>query len=563
MMRAPALTAKLAAMMVAAWFIVGDQVGVAGEPNAQSQPAVESGSDAKRGAVVELVRGTSIPGATPIPGGYGFFVSEHGHLITTYHQISDLSDIAVLDSAGAIRAADILHGDPVHDVALLKVRGRAPAHFDMASDRVEALSGDRVHLLRRIGSEHGDLSGRIIDSSQTQSFGPAVSVSVPTVPGDSGSAIVDEEGTLVGMARGGFTDASGSHTSHAIHLRSLRQEMQQFGDRRGMALGLKAGEGSTSTLLRVWGLDSESDAAAEKMFGVSLMHVVAAHGAPQWIEDLVRRGFKVGGVDAEGYAPLHVALGRFHFDAACALLSAGADANSATPEGATPLLIAASASAKEVLACLIKAGVNLQVKDTEGFNPLAYAIAYSDDGFVMAMLEAGATDPDILISIAATGRVALMPAALKSGADVNARRSDGTTALLMAIHYKHEDVLELLLGAGASANAADASGFTPLMVSTKSSVTVMKRLLDAGAEVDATLAGYRWTALMYAVQFATPEHVQMLLDKGASLDLKDASGRTALEFASRRTDVAGRAIAELLRTRGGVPGTRPDEVPAS
>src|SRR4051812_45984255 len=47
-------------------------------------------------------------------------------------------------------------------------------------------------------------------------------------------------------------------------------------------------------------------------------------------------------------------------------------------------------------------------------------------------------------------------------ADVNARSSDGSTALLWLAHWNDAGTAELLLGAGADANAANDFGMTPL-----------------------------------------------------------------------------------------------------
>jgi ankyrin repeat protein len=48
----------------------------------------------------------------------------------------------------------------------------------------------------------------------------------------------------------------------------------------------------------------------------------------------------------------------------------------------------------------------------------------------------------------------------------------------------------------------------------------------------------------------TAEKVKLLIEAKADLDAKDATGRTALDLAQRRTDGAGREIAELLKANG-------------
>ena len=52
---------------------------------------------------------------------------------------------------------------------------------------------------------------------------------------------------------------------------------------------------------------------------------------------------------------------------------------------------------------------------------------------------------------------------LKAGADANARSRDGQTTLMGASTYGYKDIAEMLLKAGADVNARSKGGGTPLM----------------------------------------------------------------------------------------------------
>ncbi|EXJ78183.1 hypothetical protein A1O3_09344 [Capronia epimyces CBS 606.96] len=118
---------------------------------------------------------------------------------------------------------------------------------------------------------------------------------------------------------------------------------------------------------------------------------------------------------------------------------------------------------------------------------------------------------------------------LEAGAPVNARLLD-ETALYAASKAGHGPVVQMLLEAGAEVNdryttalqAACYGGHT----------TVVRMLLDAGAEVNAH-GGQFVTALHAAVYNGHEGVVQMLIDAGVDVNAVEA-GVTALEWASSR-----------------------------
>ena len=53
---------------------------------------------------------------------------------------------------------------------------------------------------------------------------------------------------------------------------------------------------------------------------------------------------------------------------------------------------------------------------------------------------------------------------IQYNADVNAKRNDGYTALILAVKRKKEDIIEILLQNNANVNAKDEEGRTPLFL---------------------------------------------------------------------------------------------------
>lgn len=112
-----------------------------------------------------------------------------------------------------------------------------------------------------------------------------------------------------------------------------------------------------------------------------------------------------------------------------------------------------------------------------------------------------------------------------------------------------------LLDHGASVNAADDRGVTPLMyAASMGSLDAMRLLIDRGADVSAR-NGYGSTALMWSV--SDPAKVLLLLDHGAQVNAVARSGRTALIVAAFTSPSA--EVVRLLLAKGakvGVMDTR-------
>ncbi len=172
-------------------------------------------------------------------------------------------------------------------------------------------------------------------------------------------------------------------------------------------------------------------------------------------------------------------------------------------------------------------------------------------------------------------------ALLDAGADVNAPRADGVTALLWAAHWDEVEIVQVLLRAGAHPDAADDHGVTPLMrASENAGIDVARALLEAGADpnaaqdsgltalmlaagtgsrdvvrallahgadVNAVTHGSGVTALMWAVEAPHPAVAHILLESAADVSVSSRKGFTPLLLAARNGDVE---LARLLIAAG-------------
>jgi ankyrin repeat protein len=116
---------------------------------------------------------------------------------------------------------------------------------------------------------------------------------------------------------------------------------------------------------------------------------------------------------------------------------------------------------------------------------------------------------------------------LQRKTDVNARQTDGTTALHWAVRADDVETANLLIRAGADVSAANRDGATPLLLAAMNgNAAMIEALIKAGANPNAPLTKFGDTALMMAARTGKTDAVKMLLDHGAQVNAKETWGDT-------------------------------------
>jgi len=160
---------------------------------------------------------------------------------------------------------------------------------------------------------------------------------------------------------------------------------------------------------------------------------------------------------------------------------------------------------------------------------LAMSAAFA---LLLAALPAVAAEPPLITAVR-TGDARAVDALLKTRADVNARQSDGATALHWAAHHDDTQLASALFRAGARPGAADDTGATPLYLAcVNHSAAMVRILLDAGADANARLLNGE-TALMTCSRTGSAAAVDALLAHGADVNRKEPfHDQTALMWAA-------------------------------
>src|SRR6266568_1498830 len=153
-----------------------------------------------REAGVGLV-GPDIAALRPEASGTGFFISEDGYLVTNAHVVKDASQVRLATQHGLI-AARVVKVDAANDLAILKAEGNFSA-LPVASSRGVKLGATAATVgFPNIGLQGFApklAKGEIASLAGAQDDPRHFQISAPIQPGNSGGALVDERGNVIGV----------------------------------------------------------------------------------------------------------------------------------------------------------------------------------------------------------------------------------------------------------------------------------------------------------------------------------------------------------------------------
>ena len=133
-----------------------------------------------------------------------------------------------------------------------------------------------------------------------------------------------------------------------------------------------------------------------------------------------------------------------------------------------------------------------------------------------------------LHAAAAKGDVAEVAALIQQKVDLNARDGHGRTALHIAAHGSHQDVIRELAKAGADMKAMDSQRYDIITIAAvQGDAKLVKLAVSLGSDPKAMTSPYDGTALIAAAHLGHAEVVRALIAAGAPLDHVNNLGWTA------------------------------------
>ena len=175
------------------------------------------------------------------------------------------------------------------------------------------------------------------------------------------------------------------------------------------------------------------------------------------------------------YTGLHKAAAEGDIEAALKLIASGADLNARDSNGRTPFHVAAFIRNTEVMKRLARAGTDVNALDADLYDAVTIAAVADDVPTLKTALEVGNKPTNItsvyvgtaLIAAAHLGHDEVVRILIEAGAPLNHINNLGWTALIEAVVLgdggpRHQKTVAHLVKAGADRRIADKNGVTPL-----------------------------------------------------------------------------------------------------
>jgi ankyrin repeat protein len=219
------------------------------------------------------------------------------------------------------------------------------------------------------------------------------------------------------------------------------------------------------------------------------LHLAAAFGHVEAVRSLIKdEANLINAKDVNGYTPLWRAVLAGHYEVARAL-----NPNQQDECGNTLLHGAAMCNGENIVDFLIKVGADINIKNTEGHTPLECALLANHHQIVSKL-------------------------------NLNQQDEDGNTPLHLAVRAGKGGRVDCLMKARADINIKNKEGQTPLDCALAGDCADIVRQLGPNVQDEKGD-----TALHRAIRAGDLNKVNLLMDAGASRDIKNNAGQTVFD----------------------------------
>ncbi len=266
--RARGWIALLIAMLVSL-ALVGTLLAFTGGPQTAAPPAIpstgaivptppSSGSTATSpvGTIVDINTSQQALGADglrPLGAGTGMVLTADGEILTNNHVVEGASSIQVTIPGHGSSTATVVGVDPTDDVALLRLNSSSGLPTVAVGDSSTVRVGDPITAIGNafgrggqptattgtVAAVHRSITARDPSGTSSERLNDVIQIAADVHPGDSGGALLNVQGQVVGIITAGPSQSSGNGTGFAIPINAAI----------GIVNEIRAGHGSSTILL--------------------------------------------------------------------------------------------------------------------------------------------------------------------------------------------------------------------------------------------------------------------------------------------------------------------------
>lgn len=289
-------------------------------------------------------------------------------------------------------------------------------------------------------------------------------------------------------------------------------------------------------------------------YGKPNMYYALEQGRLDVVKILAENNLSVNELGEESDPPLILALESGNEELALYVLNHEVNVNGHGQSGMSPIEIAVKNGMKRAVDRLIEKNAFVNVKTRDGFKPADIAVYKGYQDILESLLAAGGqlnSDYSLIRSII-DGNQQIVEVLLQYGANTNVMNRQGEPAIWLAASRGQKQATRALIQYETPVNQpSKKDGTTPLAIAAKhGSDEIVQLLLRAGANTEIPDRN-GMTALAHAVTQNRLDPVISLIAAGANVNARDAAGRSILERSISGTNHPNKqAITELLVQAG-------------
>jgi len=408
---------------------------------------------------------------------------------------------------------------------------------DKDTDKPVAPSAERVSSAERVGALDG--------AAGVESVVPSDASAVAAV--DSASAAVDGAEVAPPVALDGASAAvaaldSASASASASAAVAVDSAVMVDGAEVGSAVALAGASVAAAKVATDESLTPEEARAELESNGIAFTG--AAFLSAAWsghlatVKLFVQAGMSLETVDDDlGWTALHKAAYASRLEVVKYLVGAGANIEARDEDGYTVLMNAAGiANNVSVVRFLVESGADVFAVGSDGKTARSLAVTVGNTAvadYLNSLENAGE-----FVQAAADGDLIRVRLFVEWGIDKEDKalvnvggNSRERTALHAAARNGHLEIVQYLVGQGASVSSTDAAGATPLHAAVESgNLEIVRLLVSKGASVNAKDSSGE-TPLHYAASYGNKAIATHLVDNGGDLTIASSDGTTPAQVA--------------------------------